>query len=266
MVGLRSTGTNHLMAISGLHIGLVAGLAYLLTLRLWSMAAPLCLFLAAPRAAGVASLLAAILYAALADFSIPTQRALIMVGVVMANVMAGRVSPPTYVLGLALMGVLVVDPFSVLSPGFWLSFTAVAVILIAVCGRRAQQTSAWQGVWWRWGRLQFIVAVGLAPLTLVFFHYQSLVSPLANAVAIPWVSMLVVPATLAGVSLVGLWPGAGALLLKFAAGSLDVLWGLLEQLASLDLSVGSSGALPWWMAIGLMLFCAMCLLPPGIPG
>ena len=88
-----------------------------------------------------------------------------MIGMVMVNLIAGRRSAPTTVLAAALLAVLLVDPFSVLSAGFWLSFAAVAVILLAVSGR-SPGVSQWRGWWWRWGRIQAIVAVGLSPLTL----------------------------------------------------------------------------------------------------
>ncbi len=93
---LRATGTSHLMAISGLHVGLVAGLAYFFVVRLWSTAGTLVLWLAAPRAAAVAALLVGLVYAGLAGFALPTQRALVMLAVIMAGViLRRRVAPST---------------------------------------------------------------------------------------------------------------------------------------------------------------------------
>ena len=151
---LRNTGTNHLMAISGLHIGLVAGGGFFCVLWLWSCIPGACLVFAAPRAAAIAAMLAAVFYAGLADFSIPTQRALVMITLVMLNIIAGRRSAPTSVLAAAALGVLVIDPFSVLAPGFWLSFAAVAVILLAVCGRSAFASTGWE---------KLVVALGKTP-------------------------------------------------------------------------------------------------------
>ncbi|MDX1512626.1 MAG: ComEC/Rec2 family competence protein, partial [Gammaproteobacteria bacterium] len=125
---LRDTGTAHLMAISGLHVGLVAGFAFLAGGWLWSRVASACLIVPAPRAAAVAALLAGAGYAAMAGFSLPTQRALILLGVVVWCQMRGRRTPFSAALCLALGAVLAMDPFAVLGPSLWLSFGAVAVL------------------------------------------------------------------------------------------------------------------------------------------
>ena len=262
---LRNTGTNHLMAISGLHIGLVAGGGFFTMLWLWSRSARLCLLLAAPRAAAVAALLAAVFYAGLADFSIPTQRALVMIGMVMVNLIAGRRSAPTTVLAAALLAVLLVDPFSVLSAGFWLSFAAVAVILLAVSGR-SPGASQWRGWWWRWGRIQAIVAVGLSPLTLGFFSQMSLSAPLANMLAVPWVGIIVVPLTLGGVSVMSLSGAVGGVLIIMAAQALDLLWWFLELLEVTPRVTDAIPALRPWTLVGLVIFTSLWLMPPGFPG
>ena len=263
---LRNTGTNHLMAISGLHIGLVAGGGFFCVLWLWSCIPGACLVFAAPRAAAIAAMLAAVFYAGLADFSIPTQRALVMITLVMLNIIAGRRSAPTSVLAAAALGVLVIDPFSVLAPGFWLSFAAVAVILLAVCGRSAFASTGWENWWWRWGRLQTIVAVGLAPLTLVFFSQISVIAPLANAVAVPWVGLVVVPLTLGGIGLMPVSSDISGLFLIMAAEALEILWWGLAYLEGLDLIVDTVPAISLWVGTGLVILTALWLVPPGVPG
>jgi competence protein ComEC len=223
---LLTSGTNHLVAISGLHVGLVAGLVFVLARWLWSLFPAACLRLPAPRAASLLALLAAIGYAALAGFSIPTQRALIMLLIVLGALWWQRPLLRSRVLLLALWAVVLLDPVSVLAAGFWLSFAAVTWILYGMGGRVKQE-----GIWWRWGRVQFLVAVGLLPLLLLFFQQGSLSSPLANLLAVPWVSLLVVPLTLTGTVLLGWLPSLGGALLAVAAMLLEWLWPLLQWLS-----------------------------------
>ncbi len=221
----RQTGTNHLVAISGLHIGLVAGLVFVLVRWGWARMGRLALRLAAPKAAAIAALMAASVYAALAGWSLPTQRAMIMVAVALLAVLYKRHIQPSYGLAVALGLVLLHDPLAVLSPGFWLSFGAVGLIFLGMQGRR-------NGVpWWdKWFRVQWIVGLGLLPLLLLFFQQSSLVSPLANFVAVPVVSLLVVPLLLIGILLSGIFLPVGRGLLELGAGLLDYLTDLLAFL------------------------------------
>lgn len=257
---LRGTGTSHLVAISGLHIGLVAGLCFLSLRRLWSRSAILTLHLAAPRAAALGALAAAFLYAALAGFSIPTQRALIMVALAMAAVFVQCRWRPIDVLALALWGVLLLDPLAVMAMGFWLSFTAVAVILFAMGGRIGLR-----GRWEQWGRLHWVAALGLAPLSLLFFQQQPLLAPLANVLAVPWVSLLVVPLVLAGSCLLAVVPALGGGLLTLAATLLSGLWTVLEWLADMPLGQWFQTP-PLWAVLAAVPGVVLLLSPRGLPG
>ena len=258
---LTRTGTNHLMAISGLHVGLVAGLVFFLTRRLWSLLGRAPLWLAAPRAAALAALLAATGYAALAGFSVPTQRALIMVAVVMGAIFLQRQSTPSHSLALALGGVLLLDPLAVLSPGFWLSFGAVAVILYGASGRLEKNRG-----WRQWGRVQWVVSLGLLPLLLFFFQQAPLSAPLANLVAIPWVSLTVVPLALLGTLLLLLHPPAGGWLLLQAANLLDWLWPILEWLAEPEsLQWRPAAAVEGWTLLAAVVGLLWLLAPRGVP-
>jgi competence protein ComEC len=263
---LRATGTNHLMAISGLHVGLIAGLAWLGTLRLWAAAATPLRWLAAPRAAAIAALLAGLVYAALAGFTLPTQRALVMLTVVMVGFLLQRRVAPSTSLCLALGAVLALDPFAMLSAGFWLSYGAVAVILLGMCGRlRRASRPGWHGLWWRWGRVQWLVAIGLLPAGMAWFLEYPVVAPLANLVAVPWAGGVLVPLVLGGAGLVLIAPAAGGVLLDGAGWATDMLWLWLEALVGLDLIVRPAVA-PSPMAVAAACIgVALLIMPRGFP-
>ena len=126
-------------------------------------------------------------------FAVPAQRTLYMVGFVALAMWLDRAASGSRVLAGALAAVLLLDPWAVLSPGFWLSFAAVALIFYVSASRPAPR-----GMLAQWGAVQWAVTLGLAPLTLAIFQQVSLVSPIANAIAIPLVSLVVTPLALAG--------------------------------------------------------------------
>src|SRR6185436_18319986 len=172
------TGVNHLMSISGLHVTMISGLAFALAYALWRRSACLTLRLPARKAAAVAGLLTALGYAWLAGFAVPAQRTVYMLAVVAVALWMGRLTSASLVLSAALLVVLVIDPWAVLSAGFWLSFGAMALIMLVSSGRIRQPH-------WLvgWPRVQWAVTLGLVPPLLALFQQVSLVSPLANAFA-----------------------------------------------------------------------------------
>ena len=188
---LTRTGTNHLMSISGLHITLVAGLMFAVVLRLWRRSVTLAGWLSPLRAATLFGLLAAVAYAALAGFAIPAQRAVCMLAVVAVSLFNGWRWPAPAILGAALLFVLLLDPMAVISAGFWLSFCAVAtILLVGTTGAHRD------GVIRRWTRLQWSISLALIPLLLVLFQKVSVIAPVANLFAIPLVSLCVAPLAL----------------------------------------------------------------------
>jgi competence protein ComEC len=248
------TGVSHLMSISGLHVTMIAGLAAVLVSFCWRRSEVLALALPAQKAAALAGVLAALAYCLVSGFAIPAQRTLYMVGVVAAALWIGRAANASRVLAAALVLVLALDPWAVLSPGFWLSFAAVAVIFYVGASRTAR--AHWLA---QWGRVQWAVTVGLVPLLLAIFQQVSLVSPIANAVAIPVVSLVVTPLVLAGAALPVAWP------LEIAHAILEALMWTLGWLAGLSVAVWQQHAPPVWTLPLALAGVAWLLVPRGVP-
>ncbi len=261
---LQATGTAHLFAISGLHIGLVAGFVLLAVRAFWARWPALARRLAAPRAGAVAGLAAALLYAGLAGFALPTVRALVMLAMLLGARIALRATAPGTGLGRALAVVLALDPEAPLGAGFWLSFSAVAALLL-LHGARPQAMRRRR--WWRQGLVtQLWMGLAMAPVLLHLYGRVPLLAPLANALAIPWVGVVVVPVLLLGTLLLIPFPAAGTALLHLGATALDLLWPLLSTLAGWDPGWGAVGA-PGALAIGTAVIAlALIAAPPATPG
>lgn len=258
---MRRTGTQHLMAISGLHVGLVAGLVFFLARWLWALPGSPVLRWPAPKAAAVCAMAAAVAYAALAGFSLPTQRAMIMLSVVMGAVLLQRRIAPSSLLAAALLLVLLYDPLAVMAAGFWLSFGAVAGILFAMKGQQGRRR------WQQWGSIQWAVAVGLAPLSLLFFGQVSVIAPAANLLAVPLFGFIIVPLTLMGVSLLAVAPAAvAALPLQAAVWFVDTLWQVLAWLAGHEQVLWVAPSPPAWALVGATVGAMLVLAPRGWPG
>jgi len=260
------TGISHLVSISGLHITMVAGLAAWIVASLWRRSfwtdAQLPLRLPAQKAAALAGALVALMYVLLAGFGVPAQRTFYMLAVVAAAVWCGRIAASSHVLCLALGIVVLLDPWAMLWPGFWLSFGAVAAILYACSGRLGERTRGWRAGLLVAARTQWAVTIGLAPLTLLLFGQISLVSPLANAVAIPVISLFVTPLALVGSILPS--PLAG-LVLGVAHLAIEWLAWPLQRLAAPALAVWTAPApAPWILALAL-IGTAWMLAPRGWP-
>ncbi len=264
---LRRTGTAHLLAISGLHVGLAAGLGMLLGAGLWRCSVRLLLWRPAQQAGAVLGLLVAFCYAALAGFSIPTQRALIMIVVLMLACLSRRPVWSAQVLGIALLLVLLWDPLAVLDAGFWLSFTAVAVIFWALLKQQHQTNSIWLRRIKRWWQVQWLLWLMLSPLLLALFGQVALTSPLANLIAVPVVAFVVVPLVLTGVAChaVGLTPIAIGTW-QWAAEVLMQLWPFLDGLANVELGVWRGAGPSGWTLAAAVLGVMILALPRGMRG
>ncbi len=258
---LNRTGTSHLVAISGLHVGLVAAWAFFLVRWPWSWSERLTARCPATHAGAVAGLLAALVYASLAGFSLPTLRATIMLAVAVIVILRRRRVGASRALSLALVIVLVIDPMAVLTAGFWLSFGAVATILAAQ-RHRLGTVPRWLGL----ARLHVLLALVLTPWLLGFFHQASIVAPLANLLAIPWVGSAIVPPTLMAVAALPFSPTLSTHLLAWADGATSWLWVWLDGLASLPGGHGLVGSPPFWAILLAAVGTTVLLLPRGWPG
>lgn len=265
------TGIGHLISISGLHITMISGLVAALFAALWRrsfyIGTSLPLLLPAQKAAALAGLAAALLYVALAGFGVPAQRTLYMLAVVSLALWSGRITDVSHVLCMALGVVVLLDPWAVLWPGFWLSFGAVAILLFASTGRMASHGGAAdaEGASRRLlnglksaSYLQYVVTIGLVPLTLLLFGRISLVSPVANAVAIPLISFIVTPLSLLGAIL----PAApGDWMLIAAHACISWLADMLHWLGTSSFAVWSTPSPPWW-SFAIALAGSLWLLAP----
>ena len=221
---LQATGTVHLLVISGQHIGLLAGLIYgfialLARYGLWPRFFPWLPWACALAFVGATG------YGLLAGFEVPVQRACVMLGLVLAWRLWFRHLGVWLPFILALNAVLIVEPLASLRAGFWLSFSAVAVLLFTFSGRL--------GAWgWRamWLRPQGLIALGLFPMLWILDLPISLTGPLANLVAVPWISLAVLPTALLGTLLLPV-PWLGEKLLWVSGGLIDLLVQGLSLLA-----------------------------------
>lgn len=259
---LSATGTGHLLAISGLHIGLAAVLGfYLGKLVLTVLGAGLKQRFAI-QLPWLVAWIAAFFYAALSGFGVSTQRALIMLTVATVVMLCRRVVHPFHAWLIAMALVLVADPFAPLRAGFWFSFIAVAVLLMIFTPRQGYMPT-----WRRVLLAQLSISLVMAPLGMYWFQQASLPGLLANIVAIPIVSFLVVPLVLLALALLWLPGPLAAWLFTLAAYCAHWLMLFLDFLSGLQPLGFSSTRLPGFMACVLaMLGAAIFMLPRGAPG
>ena len=254
----RATGIVHLMVISGAHISLVAGLVFFVVRRCWILLG--ILRISPQNPAAVAAWLAALFYAALAGFSVPTQRAMLMLSVGLWCIVWQRNTAPMQALLLALLVVIVFDPLALLSVGFWLSFAAVA-LLIYVSSARLGSAKRWIHV----TKLQLAMTIGLAPLLIVFFQRVSVIAPLANGLAVPLIGVVVTPLCLLAAGLSFISPLLAKALLWPIDQLLQGLGWLLQQMATWPLATLACLQAPWYGVLFAILGVLLLLAPKGMP-
>lgn len=261
------SGTSHLMAISGLHVGLAATAAYLLTLLATG------LFRRSGnhmRLALCASLVVAAAYSLLSGFAVPAQRSTWMLCLLVLVLLRAREPAPLVILAAACALVLIGDPLSTLAPGFQLSFGAVFLLLWLARRRNPDRGGSViaraAGVATQLATMQLFLLFGLMPLTVIVFHRIAIVAPAVNFAAVPLFSFVTVPFALAGLILDGPMAAAGDAALRVAAWSIQLIEWLIDQALRFPHSdfVTANIAGAGWFCLGLVL--AWVLLPPGWPG
>lgn len=248
---LARTGLTHVVSISGLHITMVAGMAAAIAawlLRRWPVnALPPRLLIA------LCGVLAATAYAVLAGFSVPTQRTLYMLCCMALMLLWRRAWGGLHIWWLALGVVLLIDPFAVLAPGLWLSFGLVAALMLSGLGRRRPAGKVRQALAGQWAA----TVASLLPLLAMFGSFP-LVSPLANALGIPFVSVLLTPVSLLAVALP--WDAP----LQLAGWLAEWFYRGVDWLAQWP--VWQAAALPWPLLLLGGIGSVWLLAPAGMPG
>ncbi|AOD15244.1 competence protein [Xanthomonas fragariae] len=256
---LRATGLSHLIAISGFHVGLVAAFFAMVVAGLWRGWPGLGTVLPRLHAAAIAALLGAAAYAVLAGLALPTVRTVLMIAVVALARVLRRRATTTQILAHALLAVLLWDPLSVLVAGFWLSFAGVAWLVWCLPSNDRAILRGFLSA-------QTVATIGLLPLTVSLFGQASLVGPLANLIAIPWWTFVVVPLCLLGTTLEAIHPGAGVWVWRSAGWCFELTWSGFVWL-------GQTSVALWWVPesdaialIAALLGAFWLLLPRGTPG
>ncbi|WP_310461175.1 DNA internalization-related competence protein ComEC/Rec2 [Sphaerotilus sp.] len=253
----RTTGVAHLVSISGLHVTLLGWLGGVVIGRCWRLRSGWLLVRPAPVVARWGGLAVAVCYALLAGWGVPAQRTVLMLAIVVCLRSGARRWSGARILLAAAVGVALWDPWAMLQAGFWLSFVAVGLLMLGGSPSdkaprrdwRAHSLHELRSLW----RTQWVVTVGLAPWTLLFFQQVSLVSLLANAVAIPVVTLLITPLALLGLLFAPLW--------GWALPVVDVLMRVLQALAAWPWASVHLPAVPWW-AQALGVAAAALLVAP----
>jgi competence protein ComEC len=248
------TGVNHLMSISGLHITMLAGLAFAAITYIWRHFPHLVLWMPTRKAATLGGGLIALLYACLAGLSVPTQRTLFMLATFAIALLLNRKITIAIVLAIALMVVVLFDPWAVVSPGFWLSFSAVAFIAYATANRLRMRHWLAEAVNTQWS-----VTLGLLPFLLAMFGQASIISPVANAFAIPVISLLVVPLSIIGALL------PFDFILQIAHQILVICMIGLNWLSELPFATWQQAQAPNWTIVLGLVGVLWWLLPRGFP-
>ena len=240
----RSTGVAHLVSISGLHITMFAWGAALLVAWLWRRSGRLCLMLPAPSAALAGGVVLAFAYAVFSGWGVPAQRTCLMLATVAALRLSGVRWPWPTVWMLACAVVVASDPWALLQPGFWLSFVAVGVLFASNIGAAPADSTRASGLKHHIFsnlRQQWVITLALAPLTLLLFGQVSLVGLAANALAIPWITLVVTPLAMLGVAVPALW--------TVAAGAVAWLMVWLQWLAHWPWATLSVAMPPLWAGV-----------------
>ncbi len=260
---LRAAGLTHLIAISGFHVGLVAGFTALLSGVLgWGIPALNRRF-PRPFVAGAGAIVGAFAYAVITGMSVPTLRTAVMIAVLVLARWLRRRQRMVDTLALGCIVLIILDPLSVLGAGFWLSFAGVAWLLW--CLPEVGQRSV-RGMLHGLLAAQWVASLGLLPLTVLLFGQASFAGLVANLLAVPWWSLVVIPLSLLGVLAESVNTGFGQGFWRLAAWCFDALWPFLTWVADSPLALFWLPEASWYALPLAMLSAIYLLLPRGLPG
>jgi len=273
----QQTGVSHLMSISGMHVtmlGAAGGLlvkAMLASHRLAAWALP---WVARTTLVRLGAVLAAFAYAQLAGWGLPAQRTFWMLAAAAVAGILGRSRSTTDILAVAGAVVVALDPWAVLSIGFWLSFCAVAVLIwagqslppLARAPGHATARVRWRETAHSAAIAQAAATIALAPLSVWFFASFSLIGPLANLFSIPIVTFLITPAALLGALLAPLLPSLAGLLVQPASWLTQWLLEILAQMAQWPIATLVIAQPPFALLALAGLGGAWLFAPRAVPG
>ena len=257
---LKKTGTVHLMIVAGLHLGFLGFWLYALSQAVWKRFEKLSLYFPAPRFACLFSLLSVIFYGTLCGDSVATERAVIMMAVFLGLQFFYYSIPLWRRLSIAFFVILLIQPFSLFLPGFWLSFGAVFMIAFTTGGRLRPMNHFL--LFWK---IQWTLFVGLLPLTLLFFHEASLGMIFTNAFAIPWMTFLILPLCLVGVLVSPFASHAASILFNSASWLFLPLWKILQVTSQWPGMQWSHLLGSPWVFVCAVLAAFLILAPQGWP-
>ncbi len=264
------TGTSHLMAISGLHIGLAAGGTFFLC---WVVLAPFCTRRNIRDIAVSGAMLAALVYTTMSGFAVPARRALLMTIFAGLVLLLRRRLRPELLLVIPCLVVFVSEPLTILAPGFKLSFAAVAILFLVArqhfrfvpmkcCPGAAMTVTAIA----RLADLQLALLAGLFPLTVLIFDRFAAIAPAVNMLVLPIFNFITVPLTLMGAALDGPVEATGSHLLRLAHVSIGgILW-LVAIAGELESASYQTRHLGFVFALVATIPLLFVLLPPAWPG
>jgi len=201
---LRNTGTNHLIAIAGLHIALVTLIGFFLAWNFFIRSKKICELGWIPNLSLIFSWLVGFIYSAMAGFSIPTQRALIMLTVFIFGKLLGLKFNSYFSWVLAAVLIILINPWSVLDAGMWLSFTAVFFLIYGYQEYALNQRdhfSKFKKIWHELFYPQWFIFIGLMPISLYCFGQFSTIGLITNFIAIPYLFFMILPLLLFSVFL-----------------------------------------------------------------
>ena len=255
---LRNDGLTHLIAISGSHVGFV-GAMFALLVGAWLRLFPrVQRALPRPIAMSVAAAGGGLLYCAVTGNEAPTLRTALMMAVLAVAAVQRRRIAPLDLLALVVMLMVLFDPLAVMGAGFWLSMLGVGWLM-------AVMPSHNEGTLRTFMRTQFVATFALMPVAMLWFGQVSIAGSLANWIAVPWWSGVVVPLALIGTALEALMQGAGAWAWSLASWAFGLTWPLFEWIAA------RAWSMAWMPSVSLAVLLIACVgtlwmtMPRGMP-